>query len=111
MPERKAIVEAAESLDCAAPAMPAQRDAAGNRMVSTYFHGFLVNSFAGDDPLVCFDHVPMSDDALTTAIRAVLAASPFHSEGHRKGCPRNGGSPSKDSGRFSSAAWSARFTK
>jgi transposase InsO family protein len=27
---------------------------------------------------------PMSDDALTTAIRGVLAASPFHGEGHRK---------------------------
>ncbi len=27
---------------------------------------------------------PMSDDALTAAIRAVLAASPFHGEGHRK---------------------------
>ena len=27
---------------------------------------------------------PMSDDALTTEIRAVLAASPFHGEGHRK---------------------------
>jgi len=26
----------------------------------------------------------MSDDALTTAIRGVLAASPFHGEGHRK---------------------------
>jgi hypothetical protein len=26
----------------------------------------------------------MSDDALTAAIRAVLAASPFHGEGHRK---------------------------
>jgi transposase InsO family protein len=26
----------------------------------------------------------MSDEALTTAIRAVLAASPFHGEGHRK---------------------------
>ena len=26
----------------------------------------------------------MSDDALTTAIRSVLAASPFHGEGHRK---------------------------
>jgi putative transposase len=27
---------------------------------------------------------PMPDDALTAAIRAVLAASPFHGEGHRK---------------------------
>ena len=27
---------------------------------------------------------PMSDDDLTAAIRAVLAASPFHGEGHRK---------------------------
>lgn len=27
---------------------------------------------------------PMSDDALTTEIRTVLAASPFHGEGHRK---------------------------
>jgi putative transposase len=27
---------------------------------------------------------PMSDEALTSAIRAVLAASPFHGEGHRK---------------------------
>jgi putative transposase len=27
---------------------------------------------------------PMSDDALTAAIRAVIAASPFHGEGHRK---------------------------
>ena len=27
---------------------------------------------------------PMSDDDLTTAIRAVLAATPFHGEGHRK---------------------------
>jgi transposase InsO family protein len=27
---------------------------------------------------------PMSDDALAAAIRAVLAASPFHGEGHRK---------------------------
>src|ERR687893_2758888 len=26
----------------------------------------------------------MSDEALTTAIRGVLAASPFHGEGHRK---------------------------
>ena len=26
----------------------------------------------------------MSDDALTTAIQDVLAASPFHGEGHRK---------------------------
>jgi hypothetical protein len=26
----------------------------------------------------------MSDDALTTAIEGVLAASPFHGEGHRK---------------------------
>src|SRR5712672_4134907 len=26
----------------------------------------------------------MSDDALTASIRAVLAASPFHGEGHRK---------------------------
>ena len=26
----------------------------------------------------------MSDDALTTQIRGVLAASPFHGEGHRK---------------------------
>ncbi len=26
----------------------------------------------------------MSDDALTTAIQGVLAASPFHGEGHRK---------------------------
>ena len=26
----------------------------------------------------------MSDDALTTEIRGVLAASPFHGEGHRK---------------------------
>jgi hypothetical protein len=26
----------------------------------------------------------MSDEALTTAIRDVLAASPFHGEGHRK---------------------------
>src|SRR5258708_9767850 len=26
----------------------------------------------------------MSDDALTAAIRAVLAASPFHGDGHRK---------------------------
>jgi hypothetical protein len=26
----------------------------------------------------------MSDEALTAAIRAVLAASPFHGEGHRK---------------------------
>jgi hypothetical protein len=40
MPERKAIVEAAESarlLDCAAPAMPAQSDAARKCMVATYF--------------------------------------------------------------------------
>ena len=28
---------------------------------------------------------PMSDAALTAAIRGVLAASPFHGEGHRKG--------------------------
>jgi hypothetical protein len=27
---------------------------------------------------------PMSDNDLTTAIRAVLSASPFHGEGHRK---------------------------
>jgi transposase InsO family protein len=27
---------------------------------------------------------PVSDDHLTTAIRGVLAASPFHCEGHRK---------------------------
>src|SRR5215472_3849616 len=27
---------------------------------------------------------PMSDEALTTVIRGVLAASPFHGEGHRK---------------------------
>jgi transposase InsO family protein len=27
---------------------------------------------------------PMSDEALTSAIRAVIAASPFHGEGHRK---------------------------
>jgi hypothetical protein len=27
---------------------------------------------------------PMFDEALTTEIRAVLAASPFHGEGHRK---------------------------
>ena len=27
---------------------------------------------------------PMPDDDLTAAIRAVLAASPFHGEGHRK---------------------------
>src|SRR6201992_3112768 len=27
---------------------------------------------------------PMSDEALTTVIRSVLAASPFHGEGHRK---------------------------
>ena len=27
---------------------------------------------------------PMSDDRLTTVIRGVLAASPFHGEGHRK---------------------------
>jgi len=27
---------------------------------------------------------PMSDDDLTTAIRGVLATSPFHTEGHRK---------------------------
>ena len=26
----------------------------------------------------------MTDDALTTAIRGVLASSPFHGEGHRK---------------------------
>ena len=26
----------------------------------------------------------LSDEALTAAIRAVLAASPFHGEGHRK---------------------------
>jgi len=27
---------------------------------------------------------PMSDEDLTTAIRAVLAASPYHGEGHRE---------------------------